>query len=123
MALDTENQVLREWPFTFALPAWQWFGAHSEHRESRIENRESRIENQESIIVQGIIDMLIQTPERLVIIDFKTDSITAGEVRERAELYRAQLNLYARAVSAILKSPTTAKYLYFLAPAYAFEIK
>jgi ATP-dependent exoDNAse (exonuclease V) beta subunit len=59
----------------------------------------------------------------LVVIDFKTDDISAGQVARRAELYRRQLTLYARAASAILKSEPVAKWLYFLTPARAFEIK
>jgi ATP-dependent exoDNAse (exonuclease V) beta subunit len=67
--------------------------------------------------------MLIQTPKGLIIIDFKTDDISAGQVTGRAELYRPQLNLYARAASAILKSESVAKWLYFLTPGRAFEIR
>jgi len=60
--------------------------------------------------------MLIQTREGLVVIDFKTDKVTAGEVNQRAALYRDQLKLYSRAASAILKSESVAKWLYFLTP-------
>jgi ATP-dependent helicase/nuclease subunit A len=67
--------------------------------------------------------MLVQTSQGLIVIDFKTDDISAGQVAGRAELYRPQLNLYARAASAILKSKSVAKWLYFLTPARAVEIK
>ena len=67
--------------------------------------------------------MLIQTPQALVVIDFKTDNVTAGEVSQRAELYRDQLELYDRAASAILKSESIGKWLYFLTPARAIEVK
>ncbi len=74
--------------------------------------------------------MLVRTPQGLIIIDFKTDKITSGEVQERAELYRRQLDLYSRAASAILgrrqaslKSESIAKWLYFLTPARAIKIK
>ena len=84
----------------------------------------------ETVIVQVIIDMLIRTPQGLVIIDFKTDNVTSSQVNQRAELYRRQLDLYSRAASAILgrrqaslKSESIAKWLYFLTPACAFEIK
>jgi len=113
MAFEPENTVLREWPFTFALPAYEFDNSlHNSHFTS-----------DENIIVQGIIDMLIRTPKGLVIIDFKTDNITPGQVRERAEVYRRQLDLYSRAASAILKSESIAKWLYFLTPACAFELK
>jgi ATP-dependent exoDNAse (exonuclease V) beta subunit len=66
--------------------------------------------------------MLIQSPKGLVVIDFKTDDISAGEAPRRAELYRPQLDLYARAASAILKSSPLAKWLYFLTPEIAYSV-
>ncbi|GAI92516.1 unnamed protein product, partial [marine sediment metagenome] len=70
MIFDTENTILREWPFTFALPA-------SEFPDS---SHERRATSDEVIIVQGIIDMLVRTPQGLVIIDFKTDNVTSWEI-------------------------------------------
>ncbi len=115
MTFEAENTVLREWPFTFALPTCEWNSSYlPRHTTSDI---------RDTIIVQGIIDMLIRTPQGLVIIDFKTDNVTASQVNQRAELYRRQLALYSRAASAILKSESIARWLYFLTPACAFEIK
>ena len=67
--------------------------------------------------------MLIRTPRGLLVIDFKTDRINVGEVSQRAEFYRQQLELYGRAASAILKEKLISKWLYFLTPATVFEIK
>ena len=122
LVLDAEkNAVWREWPFTFALPAS--FVARGSSLDARITGHGSRITDDETVVVQGIIDMLIQTLQGLVVIDFKTDQVTAGEVNQRAELYHDQLDLYSRAASAILKSQTISKWLYFLAPARAIEVK
>jgi ATP-dependent exoDNAse (exonuclease V) beta subunit len=77
----------------------------------------------ETIVVQGIIDMLIQTARGLVVIDFKTDNVTAKQAVQRAELYRRQLELYSRAAEVILKCETIARWLYFLSPATEFEVK
>lgn len=111
-ALDTKNTVYREWPFTFALPA-------SEFGDS---GHGSRVTSDELIVVQGIIDLLIKTPKGLLVIDFKTDSVTAKDAPKRAELYRQQLALYGRAAETILKSKTIAKWLYFLKPGCAVEV-
>jgi ATP-dependent helicase/nuclease subunit A len=125
--LDNSKNVLRDWPFTFALPALELPNSNHEPRitnhESRTTNDARRTTHDETIIVQGIIDMLVQTSQGLIVIDFKTDDISAGQVTGRAELYRQQLNLYARAASAILKSESIAKWLYFLTPARAFEVE
>jgi len=125
--LDNSKNVLRDWPFTFAFSASEFPFTNYDFRfaihDSQFTNHESRATHDETIIVQGIIDMLVQTSQGLIVIDFKTDDISAGQVASRAELYRQQLTLYARAASAILKFEPVAKWLYFLTPGRAVEIK
>ncbi len=104
-ALDASNTVWREWPFTFALPA-------SELADT----------SGETIVVQGIIDLLVRTAEGLVVIDFKTDRITAEQAAERAEFYRRQLELYSRAACAILKAKPAGSWLYFLTCGVCVEV-
>jgi len=138
-ALDSENTVYREWPFTFALPAWH---GHPDRafwdRMSQPQRRLSAVASakaeatpvpsnvegsDEIVVVQGIIDMLVKRPEGLVVIDFKTDRVTAEEISERAELYRRQLELYGRAAGAILKDKILGRWLYFLRPGCAVDVK
>ncbi len=121
LVLDTENTICREWPFTFSLPASLL--ARRSSLVARTTSHESRVTDDEVVIIQGIIDMLIRTPDGLLVIDFKTDRITANEVSERAEFYRRQLELYSRAASAILKDKLLGKWLYFLTPGCEVEIK
>jgi len=179
LALDAENRVHREWPFTFALPASEWHNPSDARQtmndggqttggslkrsappesveglgmandasrftlqeirdmpggslkrslgmvptEGDTPSRNTQYAIRDTIIVQGIIDMLIQTPQGLVVIDFKTDNISPSQAPQRAELYRGQLDLYAKAASSILKTPTVGKSLYFLAPRRAVEIR
>ncbi len=104
-ALDSANKVWREWPFTCKKPSTELPTA-----------------SDEVIIVQGIIDMLIETPKGLLVIDFKTDNISANQLSRRAELYHEQLELYSKAASAILKTEIAGKWLYFLRPGCAVEI-
>jgi len=75
------------------------------------------------VVVQGIIDMLIITAGGIIIVDFKTDRIAADNAKKRAELYRSQLELYARAAGSILKKSVLAKWLYFLSCNIALEIR
>ncbi len=134
--LDTNNTIFREWPFTFALPASKWVGSkvlfsphpcgggHCEAEgRSNLTSIERPAPSNDSVIIQGVIDMLVKTPDGLLVIDLKTDAITTKQVPQRAEFYREQLSLYARAASAILNSKSIAKWLYFLSPGCAFEIK
>ena len=138
LALDAENRVHREWPFTFALPASEWHSP-SDARQTMDDGgqttggslkrslgmasadgysplRDTQYAIRDTIIVQGIIDMLIQTPQGLIVIDFKTDNITASHAPQRADLYRGQLDLYARAAAKILNAESIAEHLYFLTP-------
>ncbi|MHC4096793.1 MAG: helicase-exonuclease AddAB subunit AddA, partial [Planctomycetota bacterium] len=80
-AIEAQNTLWREWPFTYAMPASELPGS----------GQKLRAAGDEIIVVQGIIDMLVQTPRGLLVIDFKTDRITAAEVSQRAEFYRQQL--------------------------------
>ncbi|MBA7643461.1 ATP-dependent helicase/nuclease subunit A [subsurface metagenome] len=120
IALDAKNTVCREWPFTFALPAS--LVARAPSLFARVTSHGSRVTDDETIIVQGIIDMLVQTPQGLAVIDFKTDNVSAEQAQERARVYREQLELYSRAASAILKSKILGKWLYFLTPGCAIEV-
>jgi len=106
LATDPDNKVMREWPFIYGLPADQVDGCSKG----------------EIIVVQGIIDMVVETPQGLVIIDFKTDNVTAAGVAERSNIYQKQIDLYATAASEILKKKVTSKHLYFLRPGVAETI-
>jgi ATP-dependent exoDNAse (exonuclease V) beta subunit len=62
-------------------------------------------------------------PAGLVIIDFKTDRIGAGQVEQRTQFYAKQINLYGRAAEAIMKLKLKDKWLYFLGPGCASRVK
>lgn len=107
-ALNPKYNVLREWKFTFALDADKWAQLNGQS-EIKCKDKTS-----ESVVVQGIIDMLIDTGDLLVAVDFKTDNIPLHKINERAEKYRVQLELYAQAAESIMKKPCNQKYLYFI---------
>jgi ATP-dependent helicase/nuclease subunit A len=119
-ALDANSIVWREWPFTFAVPAF--LVARAPSLVARVTGHESRVTDDEAVIVQGIIDMLVRTPQGLAVIDFKTDSVSAEQAKERAVVYREQLEHYGRAAGAILKSKILGQWLYFLTPGCAIEV-
>ncbi len=101
MVLDKRNRIWREWPFTFG---------------------ESVGQVGEIVVVQGIIDMLIERPDGLVVIDFKSDRVSDRDLNERAEGYRGQVELYAKAAGDILGLPVQGKWLYFLTPRRAVAL-
>ena len=99
LVLAHSDQTYREWPFTLALPASEL-------------TKEANPD--ETVIIQGIIDLLVKTPQGYVIVDYKTDSIPPGGLPELVNRYKEQLNYYARAVETILCEPVYATYLYSL---------
>jgi ATP-dependent helicase/nuclease subunit A len=111
-ATGADSIIWCEWPFTFALAAGEFIDSGGEQRAT----------SNELIVVQGIIDMLVQTAEGLLVIDFKTDHISAEQAAERAGEYRRQLELYGKAVQAVFKVGAIDKWLYFLSPGCAIQI-
>lgn len=74
-------------------------------------------------LVEGVIDVLFEEDDGLVIVDFKTDLLTEDELPARAERYRPQLEIYARAVEAILGRPPKEKLLFFIHLMKPFPIR
>lgn len=66
--------------------------------------------------LQGKIDKLLFTEQGLEIIDFKTDTISSGEVGASAARYKLQLELYWLAVEKILKQTVHSALVHFLVP-------
>lgn len=71
-------------------------------------------ENGGDIMVQGIADCLFFEEDGIVLIDYKTDRVSADGVQKRSEMYRIQTDYYARGLTEVLGMPITEKYLYFL---------
>jgi ATP-dependent helicase/nuclease subunit A len=112
LACDRRNTVWQEWPFTFGQPAGELAGPAVQ--QSGITD--------DIIVVQGVIDLLVQTPDGLYVIDFKTDRVRGPEIAERAQAYRGQLELYARAAAAIRRDKVREKWLYFFSPRQAVQV-
>ncbi|MCL5281522.1 MAG: UvrD-helicase domain-containing protein [Planctomycetes bacterium] len=121
LVCDKRNTVWQEWPFTFGLPASEPVRS-APVRVSDETPHGVATNEKETVVVQGLIDLLVRTPEGLLVIDFKTDRVSGDEVRRRAEVYRGQLELYARAAAAICREKVLAQWLYFLAPRQAVEV-
>ena len=112
LVCDERSAIWQEWSFTYGLPAGESSGPASQQSGTA----------EEIIVVQGWIDLLVQTPEGLLVIDFKTDHVSRDEVGKRAEVYRAQLELYAQAAAAIRGTRVLERWLYFLAPRRAVQV-
>jgi ATP-dependent helicase/nuclease subunit A len=119
---DKRNTVWREWPFTFGLPVHQGSGVGDQGLGIGRLTPDTRHLTPEIVVVQGLIDLLVWTPEGLLVLDFKTDHVFGEDVVKRAEVYRGQLELYARAAAAICRDKVLERWLYFLAPRQAVQV-
>jgi hypothetical protein len=72
-------------------------------------------------LAEGRIDALFEEGDGLVIIDFKTDAVSAKDVDERAEVYRAQALIYAWSAQRAAGMPVREVILLFARPDPAIE--
>ena len=68
-------------------------------------------------LVEGFIDLLIDGPDGMVVVDYKTDSLdTEQEVADATRRHRLQMGLYAWATQEVTGKPVTEAVLLFLRP-------
>ncbi|MBC1434873.1 helicase-exonuclease AddAB subunit AddA [Listeria rocourtiae] len=105
LMLANPDFTLREIPFSYKVPA------------NRIH---PDVDTREQIIVQGMIDVMIELDDQLIIIDYKTDQITGkfenGWLGGEAILkkrYQVQMDMYREAIEQIIGRQVDHVYLYF----------
>src|SRR5699024_1561501 len=106
MFIMNSDEVEKEVPFTFTLPASQVYAKWESDTDERI-------------LIQGVIDLLVRNEEGWTIIDYKTDKILEPTVTEKVkqtllQRYNTQINLYKQAIESIIKEPVNNAYLHFL---------
>ena len=76
----------------------------------------------EKVLLQGVVDCCFETLEGLTVVDFKTDRVSGGGLRERSEEYRPQLEAYARALEEMTGKRVARRVLWFFAADAAVEV-
>jgi ATP-dependent helicase/nuclease subunit A len=74
------------------------------------------------MLVRGMIDCLFDTGDGWEILDYKTDAVSGPNVQARADAYRGQVQIYARAVETAWKTPVRRRWLAFLSVPQMIEI-
>jgi len=72
-------------------------------------------------ILEGVIDLIFRLDDRIWIADYKTDDVTAGDARTRANHYRSQADSYVRAVESCLGLSYLSFQFIFLRPGIAVD--
>lgn len=94
--MRSSSNVRREMPFSVMLRAKRFY--------PDVEDLAARI------FVQGIIDVLFDEDDGMVLVDYKTDR--GANAAKMAEKYQLQLSIYAEAIEKILGKRVKEKYLY-----------
>lgn len=97
-AAEAAGTLRREFRFSLLCPAETFFPGAGE----------------EQVLLQGVVDAWFETPDGLVIVDYKTDRIHPDAVPEHTAYYAAQLRAYAGAMARITGRPVCRRTLYFL---------
>jgi ATP-dependent helicase/nuclease subunit A len=79
-------------------------------------------DGEEFVIVQGVMDLAVVTPEEIWVLDFKTDHFAEEELEAKVCDYRPQIMLYARAIARIYGRPVTRRWLHFFAAGRTVEL-
>ena len=67
----------------------------------------------EQILLQGVVDCALIENDGITVVDFKTDFVTASTLQLKNDVYRAQVEIYAQALSRIYKLPVKEKLIYY----------
>jgi len=73
-------------------------------------------------LLEGRVDAVFTEPDGAVILDYKTDRVTAEEAVAEAERYRSQANVYRNAMTAALGMPVKEVVFIFCRPGVAVSL-
>jgi ATP-dependent exoDNAse (exonuclease V) beta subunit len=76
----------------------------------------------EDLVLRGQVDLWFEEGGELVVVDYKTDAVSAVEAHQRARDYELQVRLYALAVERVAGRPVSRAWLHFLRPDTAIEV-
>ena len=83
-------------------------------RATRVEREFDFLMAVEDLVIHGQVDLWFEEGGELVIVDYKTDSVTAAEAHRRARDHALQLQLYALAVERFAGRAPDHAWLHFL---------
>ena len=76
----------------------------------------------QDLVIRGQVDLWFEEGGELVVVDYKTDEVSAAEARHRARDYALQLRLYALAIERVAGRAPDRAWLHFLRPNTLVEV-
>ncbi|OME70094.1 helicase-exonuclease AddAB subunit AddA [Paenibacillus odorifer] len=117
---------LREMPFSYILPAGEAYGGldYMNKAVTELSHGNNNEGFSEGVLIQGVIDCLFREEDRIILLDYKTDSVLEhqGGLEALKEKYRFQLELYSKALHDILGEPISEIWLYFFDGGHAVKL-
>ena len=71
--------------------------------------------------MNGVIDLMIENDDGIIIVDYKTDRMWA-DPRTMAKVHKEQVDIYAKAAEKTFGKPVKAKYIFLFDAKTAVEI-
>ena len=100
---EISGLLKREQPFVYGIPASRLLDP--EHR-----NTGSEVLDKEILMIQGIIDAYFIEDGKIILLDYKTDAVTAMD--ELWKRYETQMDYYKEALESLEHLPVTERFLY-----------
>ena len=104
--MKRSNELKREFKFSVLRSADSYFSGGGSDK----------------ILLQGIVDCFFIEGDEIVVLDFKSDKVSNENVREKAQRYTPQLDVYADALERITGKRVKEKIIYFFAIDLAFLV-
>jgi len=124
---SASQKVRREVPFTMKVPAALFeeaggtgtsdtsVGSSSVSSSSAADSGKTGLASAtDFVVVQGVIDLLIDEGDGLIVLDYKTDDVPESGLDARFASYLPQISLYALAAARILRRPVKRASIVFL---------
>ena len=103
---ESARYVHRELPFTARFTPAELDGGLARPRVSELDG--------EFVLVQGVADLVMVSPQDIWLVDFKTDQLEPGDLAAHTARYEPQIGLYTLALSRIYQRPVSESWLHFL---------
>lgn len=105
------GKIHREVPFNIELPF-----------EEVYPNYDDVDSTEDKILLQGVVDCYFEEAGKIVLIDYKTDYISKGNVNEIKDKYSMQISYYARALELLTGLGVEERYIYLFSTGELVEI-
>jgi len=105
------GKIYREVPFNIELPFDELYSI-----SDRIDS------NEDKILLQGVVDCYFEEADKIILIDYKTDYIPNGNIKDIKDKYSMQISYYARALELLTGLSVNERYIYLFATGELVEV-